>query len=432
MKFKILLLIFFISKSASAQYWEPLGGGVKSDLPGIVSISPVEFAVDTFHNYLWVAAPFDTAGGMEAHNIAIWTGTQWKRLSEEPEPPGAIVMKRDTLIFAEGFSTDHHIHLYVDTVNVGSLGDLGNVICLYVFKDTIYAGGEFNYGIKYWNGSAWKKVGGGVSGPEIQVQAIGSYNGQLIAAGHFDLAGSVAVNNIASWDGSQWHKLGTGITGPDFPIVYSLQEFSGELYVGGSFDSAGEINAPDFAKWNGTTWDTVATYAGQYACGIVYGLFAKDDKLYACGLIDGDDGCMGWGAGQFDGTAWHDLSVTHSGYTWSITVFDGDIIIGTDFAHTSTSDTINYIGKFIGSIPTGIADEGKSLIFIFPNPASSTIQIHLPSNQPTTLAIFNLLGEKVREEKISGKEISIDVSDLPSGMYVARTEKEVIGKFVKE
>jgi len=433
MKRNLLFILFLIvAAKCEAQNWEPLGGGVKSSLPGIVSIAPVEFAIDTFHNYLWVAAPFDTAGGMEAHNLAIWTGTQWKRLPVEPEAPSSIVMKKDTLVFVEGSSTEHHVLLYVDTVNVGTLGDLGNVFCLYVFNDTIYAGGEFNYGIKYWNGSSWKKVGGGVSGPEMQVQTISSYNGQLIVAGHFDLAGSVPVNNIASWDGSQWHSLGGGIFGPDFPIVYSLQEFNGELFTGGSFDSAGAIHSPDFAKWNGANWDTIATYMGQYGCGIVYDLFANDDKLYACGLITGDVGCMGWGAAEFDGNAWHDLSVTHSGYTWSITVFNGDIIIGTSFDHTSTSDTIDYVGKYIGSIPTPVEDVPALSIFISPNPTSTSIQIHLPSNQQTTLSIFNPLGEKVREEKISGEDVTIDVSDLPQGVYVVRTEKEVIGKFVKE
>ena len=67
-----------------------------------------------------------------------------------------------------------------------------------------------------------------------------------------------------------------------------------------------------------------------------------------------------------------------------------------------------------------------------PNPASTSIQIHLPSNQQTSLTIFNLLGEKVKEEKVTGRDVTIDVSDLPAGMYVARTKKEVIGKFVKE
>ena len=74
---------------------------------------------------------------------------------------------------------------------------------------------------------------------------------------------------------------------------------------------------------------------------------------------------------------------------------------------------------------------------IFPNPTSTTINLHLPSTH-TTITIFNLLGEKVREEKVSlpagqagGGEITMDVSELPAGLYFVRTEEAMVGKFVK-
>jgi len=44
------------------------------------------------------------------------------------------------------------------------------------------------------------------------------------------------------------------------------------------------------------------------------------------------------------------------------------------------------------------------------------------------LSIFNLLGEKVKEEKVTGKEITMDVSSLPQGVYLVRMEKRVVGK----
>ncbi len=80
----------------------------------------------------------------------------------------------------------------------------------------------------------------------------------------------------------------------------------------------------------------------------------------------------------------------------------------------------------------------KSQIIIFPNPASTTIHLQLPST-PTTITLFSLLGEKVREEKVSlpagqagGGEITIDVNELPAGLYFVRTEETTVGKFVKE
>ena len=71
-------------------------------------------------------------------------------------------------------------------------------------------------------------------------------------------------------------------------------------------------------------------------------------------------------------------------------------------------------------------------VSVFPNPASTTITLSLPSNQSTILSIFNLLGEKMKEEKVTGKQITLDVSSLPQGLYLVRTENRVVGQFVKE
>ena len=72
-----------------------------------------------------------------------------------------------------------------------------------------------------------------------------------------------------------------------------------------------------------------------------------------------------------------------------------------------------------------------SSLNIFPNPATDLIQLHLPTNHSTMLTLFNLLGEKVKEQTITGSDITIDVSELPAGMYVVRAG-EWSGKFVKE
>jgi hypothetical protein len=55
-----------------------------------------------------------------------------------------------------------------------------------------------------------------------------------------------------------------------------------------------------------------------------------------------------------------------------------------------------------------------------------------PSNQNTLLSIFNLLGEKVKEEKVTGRQVTMDVSSLPQGLYLVRADEKMIGKFVKE
>jgi hypothetical protein len=72
------------------------------------------------------------------------------------------------------------------------------------------------------------------------------------------------------------------------------------------------------------------------------------------------------------------------------------------------------------------------VINLFPNPSSTTITISLPSYQNAMLSIFNLLGEKVKEEKVTGNQVTMDISSLPEGLYLVGMENEMVGKFVKE
>ncbi len=43
------------------------------------------------------------------------------------------------------------------------------------------------------------------------VRALAVYNGELIAAGDFTMAGGVACNYIARWNGSSWQALFSGV-----------------------------------------------------------------------------------------------------------------------------------------------------------------------------------------------------------------------------
>jgi hypothetical protein len=83
-----------------------------------------------------------------------------------------------------------------------------------------------------WNGHKWSGVGKGIHGT---VNALAYYNNLLVAAGNFDSAGGVPVNNIAAWDGSKWSSLGNGING----TVNALAIFDSNLYAGGDFSSPG-------------------------------------------------------------------------------------------------------------------------------------------------------------------------------------------------
>lgn len=101
----------------------------------------------------------------------------------------------------------------------------------------------------------------GVNG---DVYAMALYDGRLIVAGDFSVAGSVLANNVASWDGISWSPLGSGILGG----VGQLTVFRNQLIAGGGiFAAGGEVSA----------------YLAHYAKGVLCG------DADGSGTVDIDD-----------------------------------------------------------------------------------------------------------------------------------------------
>ena len=126
-------------------------------------------------------------------------------------------------------------------------------------------------------------------GPDGGVYDIIEYNNALLVAGEFGsvggiLSGTIYANNIAAFDGSVWHSIGTGLTGTD-AVVNAMVEYNGDLIVAGSFDMAGSVEANNIAKWNSWTggWEPLGSgVRGEYYPG-VYALYVFNDELYAGG-----------------------------------------------------------------------------------------------------------------------------------------------------
>jgi hypothetical protein len=76
---------------------------------------------------------------------------------------------------------------------------------------------------------------------------------------------------------------------------------------------------------------------------------------------------------------------------------------------------------------------GSNSINIFPNPTTDKFTIETP--QKATIEILNIQGQLINTIEANSKEISIDISALPNGVYIVevKTEKGIaIKKFIKE
>lgn len=89
--------------------------------------------------------------------------------------------------------------------------------------------------------------------------------------------------------------------------------------------------------------------------------------------------------------------------------------------YVGSSNDIDYtteIYKFFTgqeNVPTDIESNITENFSIYPNPAANIVNITTDSN--TELAIFNATGKEVKRIRTNEGSTSIDISDLPNGMY---------------
>jgi len=322
--------------SGDTQSWSSIAPGF--------NITPTHFI--TYQDELIAGGSFQSAGDVDANGVARWDGQAWHALGD-----GIHNGNPDAFAIPSVFSLD----VYNDDLIVG-----GNFA---------FAGDASVQHIAAWNGETqtWSDVGGGVSGAEVpRVNALTVYNGGLIAAGLFTLAGGVPVLNIARWDGVQWQPLAGGYAG----IVNAMIVYDGDLIVTGSgpaglqrWDGSawhaipGGPNGSSLAifngqlisgfldpfAWDGTTWTKLPGWSWDPE-GAAAGIFEYtvfQDQLIVAGQFENAAGIPeADGLVRFDGAAWGSM-VTSEGSQDSITsgmgVHDGELFTNGRVVHPDGS-----------------------------------------------------------------------------------------------
>ncbi len=342
--------------SACHPDWVPTFG----QRPGTSSAVRATAVFDDGHGpALYVGGSFVQAGGVPADHVARWDGTTWSKLGDGLQwyAVHALAVFDDgsgPALYAGGnFTSSGDDELgYIarwdgsDWKPVGR-GASGPVNTLAVFDDgsgpALYAGGWFTFTtgaqaacVAKWDGATWSAVGGGMSGSAHpaydSVNAIAVFDDgtgpALVAGGTFTSAGGVAANNVAKWNGSSWSALGSGMTF-DQPLV-SVDAFAvfddgtgPTLYAGGAFTSAGGVPAQRVARWNGAAWSSL----GSGTNGAVKALTVFDDGFGAALYVGGEymttaGGVTVNGLAQWNGSSWLPLGMDAGSHVFALRGFD--------------------------------------------------------------------------------------------------------------
>lgn len=260
--------------------------------------------------------------------------------------------KRATVVAAIALSAGSAAAEPTWSNTLGDPGFTGSYVASFAVHDdgtgpSLYATGQFaaagvpgTSNVARWTGTGWASVGGGLQDQYSNVLA--TFQGDLIAGGYFNTAGSQAgTAKLARWDGSAWKsmdaQLESFLSSIWDLVVWDDGSGAGEaLYVAGNYlDIGGDVELDHISKWDGASFTAVGGTIGGAVPLIVLDLHVTDlgdgEKLYAGGRFLNIGGVAANNVAVWDGTDWSPL--------------------GTGLVHTSIAQVITMTTFDDGSGP---------------------------------------------------------------------------------
>ncbi|AUC82978.1 T9SS type A sorting domain-containing protein [Lacinutrix sp. Bg11-31] len=246
------------------------------------------------------------------------------------------------------------------------------------------------------------------------------------------------------------HELGHGlhdwITNGGLSQVNGLSEGSGDYWANSYKRSLGQWSASDAARnwvfgwdghnecWNGRT----TVYGAQYPGGLV-GQIHADGQMWATTLMEIWEDI---GREKTDKAFLEGLGMTNSNTNQedaAIAVRQAAIDMGTAHGYTC-DDILAMTNRFTAqgyNLPAytcslSVDEFAINSISIFPNPTKGLITFK-NIEQDYNVAVFNMLGQKVKDQAINGTANTMDVSNLATGTYFIKFNGvDAVLKFIKE
>ncbi len=211
----------------------------------------------------------------------------------------------------------------------------------------------------------------------------------------------------------------------DLGLITSGSSSSGDndLTLTITFDNYPEETSWTLENDGGTTVASGGTYASQ-SDGSTLEISINDleNDCYVFTFSDsyGDGICCNYGSGSYELTQGSTVLASGAEFNYSET---------TNFCLPSTS---SY------ALPLNVNDNvnGLSTVNVYPNPASTFINVDvINGHRIGRINIYNTVGTLVKTLEMNGNEKEIDISELPTGLYIISIEDEkepLVKQFIKQ
>jgi hypothetical protein len=224
----------------------------------------------------------------------------------------------------------------------------------------LVAGGHFDIAggnpcarVARWTGTAWAPLGAGLpSAPSTAVDALAVLpTGEIVAAGSFVVGGPTPLRYLARWTGTGWSPMGN----PDAALRSLLVLPNGDLVAGGWFTAIGGVAAASVARWDGSTWSALGTGLGGSAAPVAFSLArASNGDIVAGGQFTTAGGLAANGVARWNGNAWSPLGAGVSANVYGVAVLaNGDVIAGGNFGFAAGLP-VNCVARWDGSSWSGL------------------------------------------------------------------------------
>jgi hypothetical protein len=314
--------------------WVPYGAGV----PGPV------YGATLFNGQLFICGNFHfTASGKTGDSVARWDGVRWQVVG--PAQNGGLQ------------NPDPMLPLPATVP--------GNVFCLAVYNNTLYAGGDFAYAGLDLQGNpiechhfarynaqtgTWAQMPGmPLTAPFPYTPAIYAmrvYGNLLYLGGIFDNVGA----SFARTNGAAVAAVNGGVFKAfDTSKVFSMTQVGTELVIGGDFESSGIVQpavSNNMVRWDGARFWSVADGG---ASGPVYSVTTHRGQLAAMGDFGIVAGMRVRGTVWYDGNQWRRMGYNCDAPIYAMKNLNNQLVVAGEFGRTPGDVQASGIATFNGT-----------------------------------------------------------------------------------